>query len=104
MKIKITESYLRSLIEQFLNEDATINDNGDVKFSEDDYEMVSEYIQDNMIDSRHGSGPYSDYYLPMDAKEFFDFIGFKNYEVIRVDNPEHKDYGKRYIEVSSWRL
>jgi len=104
--MRITETQLANIIKTVLKEEGFVDDEGTLEFGDDqndaNYELVTDYIRDHKIDSHRGSGPYRDYYLPLEAKEYFDFIGFDNYEVFRVDNPEHQDYGKRFVEVKSW--
>lgn len=64
--------------------------------------FVDDYIRRHKIDERSGIGPFRDYYLPIDAKQAFDEIGFTRYKVERADNPEHADFGKTYVVVPSW--
>lgn len=104
--MQISESKLANVIRKILKEEGFIKNDGTLEFGKDqndiNYELVTDYIRNNKVDSYSGAGPYKDYYLPLEAREFFDFIGFKNYEVFRVDNPDHEDYGKRFVEVKSW--
>jgi hypothetical protein len=104
--MKISETKLVNIIKTVLKEQGFIDNDGTLKFGDNqndtNYELVTDYIKTHKVDSHRGSGPYHDYYLPLDAKEYFDFIGFKNYEVFRVDNPDHEDYGKKFVEVKSW--
>lgn len=64
--------------------------------------FVDDYIRMHKVDAVSGAGPFRDYYLPLDAKQVFDEVGFTRYKLVRVDNPQHEDYGKTFVVVPSW--
>jgi hypothetical protein len=100
--IKVTENQFKKLANKIVSEQGKVGSDGNVDFSDENYDLVRDYILDNKIDSKSGAGKYRDYYLPLEAKEFFDFIGWRHYEIFRVDNPDHEDYGKKFVEVPSF--
>jgi len=64
--------------------------------------FVEDYIRRHKIGGRQGRGPFWEYELPIDAKQAFDEIGFSGYQVQKVDNPQHPDFGKQYVVVWPW--
>lgn len=99
---------LRNLVRTILQEGMEINADGtlekrwDQDSLEVNHDLVTDYIRANKIGERKGIGFYADYELPMDAKEYFDAIGFQDYSVERTTNQKHPDFGKDYVSVSSW--
>lgn len=82
---------------------AEMQENMDATFdAEEVSNFVDEYIRRHKIDAVAGAGPFRDYYLPLDAKEIFDEVGFTRYKLVRADNPQHEDYGKTFVVVPSW--
>lgn len=99
---------LRKLVRAILHEAMEVHADGTVDKSwehdslEINHELVTDYIRANRIGERKGIGFYADYELPLEAKEYFDAIGFQDYTVERVTNQRHPDFGKDYVLVSSF--
>lgn len=82
--------------------DGTVDKSWEHDSLEINHDLVTDYIRANRIGERKGIGFYADYELPLEAKEYFDAIGFQDYTVERATNQRHPDFGKDYILVSSF--
>ncbi len=98
---------LRSLVRRLL-EAITVGDAGKMTSHKQDalddtmIELVSDYIQKNKLFTSNGF----DHYLPIEAKEYFDFIGFDGYKVIKMRaNPKRvQEPWKDVVAVELWYL
>jgi len=94
---------IRAILEGMsISPDGRLEKAWDLDSLEINHDLVSDYIRANRIGEHKGRGFYTDYELPLDAKEYFDAIGFQQYEVETVTNQKHPDFGKKYVSVSSF--
>lgn len=82
--------------------DGRVEKDWDMQSLEINHDLVTDYIRAHKIGEHKGAGFYADYELPLEAREYFDAIGFQDYTVERCTNQKHPDFGKDYVLVSSF--
>ena len=103
-----------------IQENVSIGPNGQMSSDDDSgidtttIELVNDYIRrhvkgasyakygGSMVSSSRYGGA-ADYYLPLDAKDYFDHIGFKQYKVIKMRSAK-KGMWRDCVAVEFWKL
>jgi hypothetical protein len=64
-------------------------------------QIIRNYLGDKYDENRRSIHTnWYEYWLPIEAKEDLDYIGYPYYQIERVTNKEHSDHGKNMVVFS----
>ncbi len=94
------------LIIRRLVEDVKVGENGEMQDDGDSMavtiELVDDYIKKHKISAHSHYGNVFDYILPVEAKEYFDYIGFKGYKLVKVRSKNISSPWQTRVMVELW--